>query len=238
MSKCGWLFIVILFFALIINILFIIGFYYEFYNRCNHKDLINKIESEIYYYDSLIYKKVFCKNEYDEGLYSSKNLKPTLIVLNIICGLSLFIAYITFAISLYNNSKRGLKFSVIFPFFSIFISLLNISVAFYDIEPLPDKLSPKLSEEIKKEIKEAYISVRNINILVKFFSIGSLPLSIFCEISYLFFYNKIKKNEDERPLNQLLEEADKKGNNRDKNYPKNIKNNEILGDNLFEQNNN
>ena len=99
MSKCGWLFIVILFFALIINILFIIGFYYEFYNRCNHKDLINKIESEIYYYDSLIYKKVFCKNEYDEGLYSSKNLKPTLIVLNIICGLSLFIAYITFAIS-------------------------------------------------------------------------------------------------------------------------------------------
>ena len=74
--------------------------------------------------------------------------------------------------------------------------------------------------------------------LVEGFSIGSLPLTIFCGISYLCFYNKIKKNEDEGPLNQLLEEANKNGNHSNKNYPESEKNNEILGDNLFEQKNN
>ena len=124
-----------------------------------------------------------------------------------------------------------------FPFFSIIIALLNISVTFHVIEPLPDELSPLLSEELQKEIKEAYISVKNINILWEGFSVGSLPLTIFCGISYLCFYNKVKKNEYERPLNQLLEEANKNENHSDKNYPKNDKNNEIFGDNLFEQNN-
>ena len=236
MIKYGWLFIVILLFALIINILFLIGFYYEFYNRCNHKDLIQKIESEISF--SLEYDLVFCEYEYSNDIYNSKNLKPILIALNTIYGLSLLIAYITFVVSLYQNAKCGLKCSAIFLFAPIIISIFDIFVSFYVIRPLPDELSPEFSEELKKEIKEAYTSVRNINILVEFFSICSLFLTIFSEISYLYFYNKVKKNEDERDLNQLLEETNKNGNNSDKNYPKNDKNTEILGDNLFEQNNN
>ena len=231
MIKYGWLFIVILLFALIINILFLIGFYYEFYNRCNHKDLIQKIKS-------LEYDLVFCEYEYSNDIYNSKNLKPILIALNTIYGLSLLIAYITFVVSLYQNAKCGLKCSVIFLFAPIIISIFDIFVSFYVIRPLPDELSPEFSEELKKEIKEAYTSVRNINILVEFFSICSLFLTIFSEISYLYFYNKVKKNEDERDLNQLLEETNNNGNNSDKNYPKNDKNTEILGDNLFEQNNN
>ncbi len=227
MIKYGELFIVILLFALILNILFIFGFYYEFYNRCNHKDLIKKIESETS--NSFIYSKVFCENEHGSFPFASDELKPVLIVLSIIYGLSLLIAYITFVVSLCQNSKCGLKCSVIFPLFLIVISLFIILISFVNTEPLPDELSPSLSEELKKEIKEAYISVRNINILVEFFSICSLLLTVFFEISYLYFYNKVKKIEDERDLNQLLEEANKNGNNRDKNY----KNNEILGDNLY-----
>ena len=109
---------VILLVVLIINILFIICFYYELYNRCNNKDLINKIEYELLYYDDYqFYKKIFCENECDEDLYSSKNLKPVLVVLNVIYGLALLIAYITFIAPLYNNSKRWLKWSVVFHFF-------------------------------------------------------------------------------------------------------------------------
>ena len=240
MLKYGWPFSVILVFVLISNILFIIGFYYELYNRCSHKDLVKKIEYELlfYYDDCLYYKKIFCENENDSDLYSSKNLKPVLIVLNVMYGLALLIAYITFVASLYYNSKCGLKYYVVFPFFSIIIALFNISVAFYAIEPLPEELSPLLSEELQNEIKEAYISVKDINMLVEGFSIGSLPLTIFCGISYICFYNKVKRNEDEGPLNQLLEEANKNGNHSNKNYPKSDKNNEILGDNLFEQKNN
>ena len=223
-------------FALIINILFLVGFYYEFYNRCNHKYLIQKIQSEISF--SLEYDLVFCEYEYSNDIYNSKNLKPILIALNTIYGLSLLIAYITFVVSLYQNAKCGLKCSAIFLFAPIIISIFDIFVSSYVIRPLPDELSPKFSEELKKEIKEAYTSVRNINILVEFFSICSLFLTIFSEISYLYFYNKVKKNEDERDLNQLLEETNKNGNNSDKNYPKNDENTESLGDNLFEQNNN
>ena len=237
MIKYGWLFIVILLFELIINILFLVGFYYELYNRCNHKDLIQKIKSEVYF--SFEYELVFCEYEYSNNdIYNSKNFKPILIVLNVIYGLSLLIAYITFVVSLYQNAKCGLKCSAIFLFAPIIISIFDIFVSSYVIRPLPDELSPKFSEELKKEIKEAYTSVRNINILVEFFSICSLFLTIFSEISYLYFYNKVKKNENERDVNQLWEETNKNGNNSDKNYPKNDKNTEILGDNLFEQNNN
>ena len=232
MTKYGWLFIVILFFASIINILFIIGFYYEFYNRCNHKDLIKKIESETLY--SSIYWSVFC--EYEKG--GSKELKPFLIAMNIIYGLSLLIGYITFVVSLYQNAKCGLKCSLIFFLSSVILSFFNIIITIAYISPLPDKLSPELSEELQKEIKEAYISVENVNILVKFFSVCSLILTLFCAISNLYFYGKVKKEENDKDLKQLLEEANKNGKNSDKNCSKNDKNTESLVDNLSEENNN
>ena len=231
MTKYGWLFIVILLFALIINILFIIGFYYEFYNRCNHKDLIKKIESETL--NTLIYWSVFCG-----GDASSKELKPFLIAMNIIYGLSLLIGYITFVVSLYQNAKCGLKCSLIFFLSSVMLSFFNIIISIAYISPLPDKLSPELSEELQKEIKEAYISVENVNILVKFFSVCSLILTLFCAISNLYFYSKVKKEEDDKDLKKLLEEANKNGNNSDKNCSKNDKNTESLVDNLSEENNN
>ena len=237
MIKYGWLFIVILLFALIINILFLVGFYYEFYNRCNHKDLIQKIKSEVYF--SFEYELVFCEYEYSNNdIYNSKNFKPILIVLNVIYGLSLLIAYITFVVSLYQNAKCGLKCSLIFFLSSVILSFFNIIISIAYISPLPDKLSPELSEELQKEIKEAYISVENVNILVKFFSVSSLILSLFCGISNLYFYSKVKKEEEDNDLKKLLEETNKNGNNSDKNCSKNDKNTESLVDNLSEENNN
>ena len=108
-----------------------------------------------------------CFFEYEKGGdASSKELKPFLIAMNIIYGLSLLIGYITFVVSLYQNAKCGLKCSLIFFFSSVILSFFNIITSIVYISPLPDKLSPELSEELQKEIKGAYISVRNVNILV------------------------------------------------------------------------
>ena len=137
-----------------------------------------------------------------------------------------------------NNAKCGLKCSAIFFFSLTIISIINILFSFSITGHLSNDVPPSLSEELQKEVKKAYITVENKNILVEFFSICSFILTLFCGISNLCFYNKVKKNEDERDLNQLLKEANKSENNIVKNYPKNDENTESLGDNLFEQNNN
>jgi len=104
MIEYSCLFIVILFFATIINILFLFGFYYEFYNRCNHINFIKKIESEMHYNPYMYYWSDFCDYE-EDGNTGPKALKVFLIVFIAIYGLSLLIAYITFVVSLCKNAK-------------------------------------------------------------------------------------------------------------------------------------
>ena len=213
-NKCSLNTIILI--ASIINIASILGFCYLFVSRCNYENLVEKIKKEKQSYYG--FSDIFCDYENKVETESYK-INLFFIFLNLIYVLSIVIALTAFIVSIYQEGKCGLTCSLIFFFFPIIISLLDIILAFSYIGSLDeDKLN--FSEELKKEILHAYSLVKDRKTAIKILTIISLIITIVCGL--LNAYVNVKFKKENKDLMEYLDQD--KQNNSEKNSKKDNKN--------------
>ena len=199
------LFILIESIAVIINTALITAFMVIYSSRCGYKELVEQIESELKDDNLSDYTDVFCKyekNEYNKP--EDFNLFDIAYLLSNIFAINIFI------VSALKRIKSGLISSIIFFLGPTIIAIFNIFRAISLSSSLKEE-SSNFSEQLKKDIENAYSSVKLTKAFLIIFAIFSLLVTIFCGVMNIILLYRIYK-EDDLTLFQILEQSKENGN--------------------------
>ena len=183
----------------IINIALVALFFFTYIHRCTYHKLVQKIKEALGKDNPEVenYTKIFCDNSFISFFaYLFDNIFVYLI--NIFYCVLLIIAFINSLIRLCKKNQCCLICSSVAFLFGCMIATVNLIIVFCNLDSL--EITGTLSDDLIKEIEDAYESVKDTRVKLILSTIFSLFLSILGSAFSYILFSKLKQEDNDTML--------------------------------------